>query len=133
MSKPQRISTKHLKAITLISYFSLLFFMPLWLIVLSPSSGLSPALSLVMFTLPLLFPLRGLVKGNPYTYAWSSFIVMIYFLHSLTTLWVSPKDIIWALIELILATTMFLAGSYYAKYRGQELGLSIRKKKDESA
>jgi uncharacterized membrane protein len=104
--------------------------MPLWLIVLSPSSGLSPALSLVMFTLPLLFPLRGLVKGNPYTYAWSSFIVMIYFLHSLTTLWVSPKDMIWALIELILATAMFLAGSYYAKYKGQELGLSIRKKKD---
>ncbi|MCJ8322187.1 MAG: DUF2069 domain-containing protein [Colwellia sp.] len=133
MSKPQRISTKHLKALTLISYFSLLLFMPLWLIVLSPSSGLSPTLSLVMFTLPLLLPLKGLIKGNPYTYAWSSFIVMIYFLHSLTTLWVSPKDLVWALIELILATVMFLAGSYYAKYRGQELGLSIRKKKDKSA
>jgi len=132
MSKPQRISTQNLKALTLISYFSLLLFMPLWLIVLSPSSGLSPALSLVMFTLPLLFPLKGLIKGNPYTYAWSSFIVMIYFLHSLTTLWVSPKDMVWALIELILATIMFLAGSYYAKYRGQELGLSIRKKKDKS-
>jgi len=132
MSKPQKISTKHLKYLTLVSYFSLLLFMPLWLIVLSPSSGLSPALSLVMFTLPLLFPLKGLIKGNPYTYAWSSFIVMIYFLHSLTTLWVSPKDMVWALIELILATVMFLAGSYYAKYRGQELGLSIRKKKDTS-
>lgn len=130
MSKQQRISTKNLKTITLVSYFSLLLFMPLWLIVLSPSSGLSPTLSLVMFTLPLLFPLKGLIKGNPYTYAWSSFIVMIYFLHSLTTLWVSPKDLLWALIELFLATVMFLAGSYYAKYKGQELGLSIRKKKD---
>ncbi len=130
MSKQQRISTKNLKTITLISYFSLLLFMPLWLIVLSPSSGLSPTLSLVMFTLPLLFPLKGLVNGNPYTYAWSSFIVMIYFLHSLTTLWVSPEDMLWASIELFLATVMFLAGSYYAKYKGQELGLSIRKKKE---
>ncbi|MFB1015148.1 MAG: DUF2069 domain-containing protein [Alteromonadaceae bacterium] len=130
MNKQQSISTKNLKTITLISYFSLLLFMPLWLIFLSPSSGLSPALSLVMFTLPLLFPLKGLVQGNPYTYAWSSFIIMIYFLHSLTTLWVSPKDMLWALIELFLATVMFLAGSYYAKYRGQELGLSIRVKKD---
>tara|TARA_B110000908_G_C9989392_1_gene329084 strand:- start:19 stop:405 length:387 start_codon:yes stop_codon:yes gene_type:complete len=128
MNKQQRISTKNLKTITLISYFSLLFYMPLWLILLSPSTGLSPTLSLVMFTLPLLLPLKGLILGNPYTYAWSSFIVMIYFLHSLTTLWVSPKDMLWALIELLLATVMFLAGSYYAKYKGQELGLSIRKK-----
>tara|TARA_B110000240_G_C13326386_1_gene379324 strand:- start:91 stop:498 length:408 start_codon:yes stop_codon:yes gene_type:complete len=130
MNKQQRISTKNLKTITLISYFSLLLFMPLWLILLSPSNGLSPMLTLIMFTLPLLFPLKGLVAGNPYTYAWSSFIIMIYFLHSLTTLWVSPKDMLWASIELLLATVMFLAGSYYAKYRGQELGLSIRTKKD---
>jgi len=131
MNSSSRVSTKNLKKITLISYFSLLIFMPLWLIVLSPSEGLSPMLSIVMFTVPLLFPLKGLLQGNPYTYAWSSFIVMIYFLHSLTTLWVSPEDLLWASIELILATIMFIAGSYYAKYKGQELGLSIRKKKEQ--
>ncbi len=121
-------NTTQLKAITLTAYFGLLLFMPLWLIVLNPSS-MSPWLSLTLFTLPLLLPMRGLLKGEPYTYAWSNFIIMIYFLHSLTTLWVSKSDLIWASIELILASIMFLAGSYYAKYKGQELGLSIRKKK----
>jgi uncharacterized membrane protein len=130
MQKTQRFSTPTLKKVALTGYFSLLFFMPLWLLFLNPSQGLSPLLSLCLFTVPLLFPLKGLVTGNPYTYAWSSFIVMIYFLHSLTTLWVSPEDIIWASLELIFATTMFLAGTYYAKYRGQELGLSIRKPKE---
>lgn len=133
MTTQPRFTTTTLKKITLVSYFSLLFFMPLWLIVLNPSTGLSPTLSIIMFTVPLLFPLKGLVQGNPYTYAWSSFIVMIYFLHSLTTLWVSRSDFFYALIELTLATTMFIAGTYYAKYRGQELGLSIRKKKDETS
>ena len=132
MSKKQRISTQKLKTIALTSYFSLLIFMPLWLIVLNPSTGLSPMLSVLMFTVPLLFPIKGLVQGNPYTYAWSSFIVMIYFLHSLTTLWVSEEDIIWASIELILASVLFISGSYYAKYKGQELGLSIRKKKTKT-
>ena len=120
-----------LKKIALTGYFSLLVLMPLWLVFLNPSEGLGPVLSLVMFTLPLLFPLKGLVQGNPYTYAWSNFIVMIYFLHSLTTLWVSPADMLWAALEFIFATMMFLAGSYYAKYRGQELGLSIRKNKEQ--
>jgi len=132
MSK-QRISTNNLKKIALIGYFSLLFYMPLWLLVLSPSESLSSATTLVMFTLPLLFPLKGLLQGKPYTYAWSNFIVLIYFLHGLTTFWVLPEDRIWATIELIFATTMFLGATYYAKYRGQELGLSIRTKKSDSA
>ena len=130
MQKTQLFSTSTLKIMTLTGYFFLLFFMPLWLIYLNPSQGLSPILSLCLFTVPLLFPLKGLIAGNPYTYACSSFIVMIYFLHSLTTLWVSPEDIIWASLELIFATLMFLSGTYYAKYRGQELGLSIRKPKE---
>jgi len=127
----QRISTNNLKKIALTGYFSLLFFMPLWLIVLSPSESLSTGTSLLMFTLPLLFPLKGLLQGNPFTYAWSNFIVLIYFLHSLTTLWVLPEDRVWALLELIFASTMFYGATYYAKYRGQELGLSIRKKKKD--
>jgi len=128
----QRISTRNLKKIALTGYFSLLFFMPLWLIVLSPSESLSTSTTLFMFTLPLLFPLKGLLQGNPFTYAWSNFIVLIYFLHSLTTLWVLPEDRLWALLELIFASTMFYGATYYAKFRGQELGLSIRKKKTDS-
>ncbi|MEH6597296.1 MAG: DUF2069 domain-containing protein [Colwellia polaris] len=130
MATTPRFSTTRLKQITLFGYFSLLFYMPFWLIIVSDDTALSVPLTLAFFTLPLLFPMKGLVQGNPYTYAWSNFIVMIYFLHSLTTLWVSADEKLWAVGELILATTMFIAGSYYAKYRGQELGLSIRKKKE---
>ncbi len=124
------ITTQTHKKIALTGYFSLLIYMPLWLLIINPSEALSPTLTLVMFTLPLLFPLKGLVQGNPYTFAWSNFVVMIYFLHSLTTVWVSSSDLIWALLEFTFATMMFISGTYYAKYRGQELGLSIRKKKE---
>ncbi|MDO6428406.1 DUF2069 domain-containing protein [Thalassotalea sp. 1_MG-2023] len=126
----QFFSTQQHKKIALTGYFSLLIYIPLWLLWLNPSDELSPTLSLIFFSLPLLFPLRGLIKGNPYTFAWSNFIVMWYFLHGLTTLWVSASDFWWAIIELTFATMMFISGTYYAKYRGQELGLSIRKKKD---
>lgn len=128
----QRLATNTYKKLALIGYFSLLIWMPLWLIVLSPSESLSITTSLVMFTLPLLFPLKGLLQSNPFTYAWSNFIVLIYFLHSLTTLWVLPEDMLWATMELIFASIMFFGATYYAKFRGQELGLSIRKKKENS-
>jgi len=126
----QRLATNTYKKIALIGYFSLLIFMPLWLIVLSPSESLSASTSLLMFTLPLLFPMKGMLQGNPFTYAWSNFIVLIYLLHGLTTLWVLPADRIWAILELIFASAMFIGATYYAKFRGQELGLSNRKKKE---
>jgi len=131
MSSKQKLSTNNYRKIALVGYFSLLIYMPLWLLVISPSAGLNTLTTLTFFTLPLLFPLPGLLKGRPYTYAWSNFITLIYFLHSVTTLWVLPSDRIWASLELLFATIMFIGCSYFAKYRGQELGLSIRKKKEE--
>lgn len=130
-AQTSRVSCATLKKITLTGYFGLLIWMPLWLLYINPTEGFSPYLTLTMFTLPLLFPMKGLLQGNPFTYAWSNFVIMIYFLHSLTTLWVSPEDFLWALIELIFTTIMFIGASYYAKFRGQELGLSIRKKKHD--
>ncbi|MBU2924684.1 DUF2069 domain-containing protein [Colwellia sp. 4_MG-2023] len=131
--KTQKISTPNLRKLALFGYFSLLIFMPLWLLVLSPSESLSALTTFLLFILPLLFPMKGILQGNPFTHAWANFIVLIYFLHSLTTLWVLPSDRIWALLELIFASTMFLGCSYYAKYKGQELGLSIRKPKTDKA
>ena len=128
----KRLATNTYKKIAFIGYFGLILFMPLWLIFISPST-LGMGLSVTLFVLPLLFPLRGMLKGNPYTFAWSNFIVLIYFLHSLTTLWVMRDETILASIELVFASLMFFGGTYYAKYRGQELGLSIRKKKDEDS
>lgn len=105
--------------------------MPLWLLVLAPSESMSAGLSVALFTVPLLFPLKGILKANPYTFAWANFVVMWYFLHSLTSLWVLPEERLYAVVELIAASMMFYGGTYYAKYRGQELGLSIRKKNDK--
>lgn len=124
------INTQTYRKIALVGYFGLLVFMPLWLIWLEPSS-LGVGLAIGLFFVPLLFPIKGLLAGNPYTFAWSNFIVMWYFLHSLTSLWVSENKI-YPSIELILASVMFFGATYYAKYRGQELGLSIRKEKNKS-
>ena len=80
----------------------------------------------------VLLPLPGILKRNPYTYAWANFIVLLYLLHGLTLIWDRPDERLWVVIELVLASMMCTGCMYFAKYRGQELGLSIRKKKEES-
>ncbi len=126
-----KLTTQTYKKIALTGYLSLLSFMVLWIFVLNSSQGLSIWLNSIMFILPLLFPLKGMLNGNPFTYAWANFILILYFLHSTTTLWVNADDRMWAFIELILAFVTFYGCTCYAKYRGQELGLSIRKRKEK--
>lgn len=124
------MKTKHYQLIAQIGYFGLLLLVPVWHLWLSPPSlNLSPWLITSIWFIPLLFPMLGILKGKPYTYAWSGFLALFYLMHSIVILISSSNERLLASVELVL-TTFFLVGSiYYAKYKGQELGLSIRKKK----
>ena len=58
----------------------------------------------------------------------ANFIVMFYFIHGFVTVG-GTRQVIWVLLELIFASLMFIGCTYYARHRGQELGLKIRKLK----
>ncbi len=126
-----RQKIKHLRQITLVGYVGLLILMPVWLIWINPPANVGLNISLILFWLPLFFPMVGLIKGKPYTYAWANFVVMLNFMHGLTTLWVVPEDRFYAVLELVFATMMFLGGTYYARHKGRELGLKLPKLKDQ--
>lgn len=111
-------------------YFGLLIFLPIWNLILVPSV-MDKYITLLLTVGPLLLPMWGILKQKPYTYAWSNFIVLIYMIHGLTLIWDRPDERVYVIIELILTSMMFIGCSYFAKFRGQELGLSIRKKKEE--
>lgn len=126
-----RDKTKRFMWLGQAGYFGLILFLPIWHIYLVPST-MSVSTTLIITLLPLLLPLVGILKRRPYTYAWSNFIVLFYMMHGLTLIWDRPDERLYVIIELVLACMMFTGCSYFAKFRGQELGLSIRKKKEES-
>lgn len=118
--------TRQLKTLALVGYFGLLAWVILWHFVLEDNQQYSRLFLVLFWVVPLLLPMRGLLKGTPYTYAWANFIVMIYFLHGLTAIYTETK---WwyALIELCFATMMFIGCCYYARARGRDLGLKLNK------
>lgn len=118
--------TRQLRLLALIGYFGLFIWVALWHFVLADNAEYSRLFLVLFWIIPLLLPLRGIVRGNPYTHAWANFIVMIYFLHGLTAIYTEQK---WwyALIEIVFATMMFIGCSYYARARGRELGLKLKK------
>lgn len=119
--------TKFFRFLALFGYTGLLIWVVVWHFFLAVGDQYSELFLVLFWVLPLLFPLIGIVKGNPYTHAWANFVVMIYLLHSLTAIYTEDAEWWFALIELCLATMMFIGCSYYAKFRGRELGLGLKK------
>jgi len=129
------MKTDHHKLIATVGYCSLLLLIPLWNLWLSPPAlGLSPWFITAIWFIPLLFPLRGIIKGNPYTFAWCGFLALLYMMHAVVIIYSAylesiSIEILLGVLELLFASLFLMGCIYFAKYRGQELGLSIRKKK----
>ena len=123
--------TRLARNLTLIGYFGTLILIFSWIWWLSPSTLLTPETATIIWFCPLLLPIIGILKNKPFTYAWSGFLAVLYLSQALTTLISTPAEQGLALIELIL-TSMWLAGaSMFSRWRGEELGLEIRKAKKE--
>jgi uncharacterized membrane protein len=126
-----KLTTLFYQRLALSSYFLLIIWLLIWHFLLTPDKSTSTVFTLLFWILPILLPLKGLLQSKPYTYAWTNFIVMYYLLHGLTAIYAVEGERLYALIEIILCCGLFTGCSYYARMRGRELGLGIRKLKDE--
>lgn len=110
-----------------VAYFCLLIWVVLWHSTLSPPVEFSPMFLTAAWSIPLLFPIRGIIQGKPYTFAWSNFILLLYFLHSLTLIYLNEGERAMAITELVIASIAFIANVNYSRQRGKELGLKLKK------
>ncbi|MGF1688259.1 DUF2069 domain-containing protein [Photobacterium japonica] len=99
----------------------------LWQTTLSPHPHLNPWIMAGVWVIPMLLPLPGLLAGRPYTHAWANFILMFYFLHGFTLLWVDEGERWLAVVELLITTLAFICNILFARHRGRELGIKLKR------
>lgn len=109
-------------------YVLLVIMLSYWFIQQGISGEYSMIFSL-LWLIPLLLPLKGILTGKPYTYAWASFILCLYMLHALTLVYVTETNLAFAVIESLLIGILLIGFPFYARIRGRELGLGLKKKK----
>ena len=130
-SVPMSSDTRFYRYLALGSHLALLCWMILWHSVLTDVHTYSPLFIVLVYIVPLVLPLKGIIQAKPYTHAWANFVVLFYVIHGITTAYAVQGEMLYAIIELILATTMFTGCSVFARKRGRELGLGLKKLKEE--
>lgn len=96
------------------SLVCLIFLCLAWELVLAP---IRPGGSLlVLKTVPLLFPLFGILRGKRYTFQWSSMFILLYFTEGVMRGWSEAgmaRGL--ALLEVALSAAFFTAVVAYAR------------------
>lgn len=72
---------------------------------------------LILKALPLLFPLRGILRGNLYTYQWAAMLSLLYLMEGVVRAMSdrSPASAALARVEVLLSAVFFLSAVFYVR------------------
>ncbi|WP_194438675.1 DUF2069 domain-containing protein [Vibrio fluminensis] len=118
-------ATKAYRLLALGANLGLLAWVAIWQISLSPHPHINSTTLAIAWCIPLLLPLPGILAGKPYTHAWANFVLMLYFLHALTIIYVDGGERMLAVVELLLTSGAFAGNILYARARGKEMGMKL--------
>ena len=104
--------------LTLIGYFSLLFGLFAWHLIIEPPA--EHLISIIIFLQigPLMFPLFGLLNGKLYTHAWSMYLAIFYFIIGV---WYTGKneDLKIGLYVIFTSLLFFIGTLIYTRFMGK--------------
>ena len=71
---------------------------------------------LAVMLIPLLFPLRGLIRGRAHTHAWTSFLILFYFIHGVVEAWANADARGLAIAEIVLSVIVYTGAILFARW-----------------
>lgn len=74
----------------------------------------------LLWLLPLAMPLTGMLRDRLRSFAWLTFIVLLYFIMAVLRLFAEPESIR-AQLELVAVVMLFCCAMFYIRERGREL------------
>lgn len=107
--------------LTLFGYFGLLGLLFLWQTILEPSTLFPVSIVIIVFIGPLMFPLRGILYGRPYTHALTSFLALLYFTHGVVEAYGNADERVYALLEILFSVSLYMGAMLFARFRGKEI------------
>lgn len=117
------------KNAALSAYLSLILLIILWEGWLAPAPNAPPGMWLTLKSIPLLFPILGLVRGNVRTYLLTTLLLLFYFTDGVVLTYVHWQDglgfrqpLSYAILEWALASIFFALALRYIKTAGQGPG-----------
>ena len=87
-----------------LAYLALLFLQPVWHALLPTPLGAESWWLALVATVPLLLPLRGILKGSIRSMTWGGYLLVLYLVVGIMEAWSNPPQQLPALLQTALVT-----------------------------
>lgn len=112
-------------------FFGLIVLIFCWHLWINPLPREFVSITLLIQIGPLMFPLKGILHGKPYTYAWASYLALFYFVVGIWYASAEETRIFGSLIA-VLSTIFFIGAVFFARYKAIALKHSTTTNKENS-
>jgi len=116
------MTTTDLKRATIGSYLTLLLLIVLWEGWLSPAPNVPPGTWILLKSVPLLLPMRGLLRGLNRTYLLTALLLMLYFIDGVVLTYLHwntgfkfDRPLPYAIAEWVISTACFTFALLYIR------------------
>ena len=109
------------RKLTLTSYTGLVITVVLWYFVIDPPRFVFSTILSLGYLGILLLPSYALLKKKPKTYLWSSYLVLIIFMHAIIESYANSAHRGFAIVELVLSVLFFFSATLCMRYERQGL------------
>lgn len=107
-------------AAALMGLFGLIFLILAWNVWISPPTQMPRSLVLLLQLPLLLLPMRGMLHGRPYTFAWATFVALLYFVIGVDNAAIEGREVYGGL-EILFSTMMFMGAMIYTRLESRRL------------
>ena len=107
-------------AAALMGLFGLIFLILAWNVWISPPTEMPRSLVLLLQLPLLLLPMRGMLHGRPYTFAWATFVALLYFVIGVDNAAIEGREVYGGL-EILFSTLMFMGAMIYTRLESRRL------------
>lgn len=113
--------TQFYKQLSLVSFFGLMITLICWITLAEHGEHYPISAWLIIALVPLLFPLRGLLHGKPYTHAWTGFLMLLYFSHGIGEVYSAQAFDLYASLEVLFSCVTFISSIIFIRLNANEL------------
>jgi uncharacterized membrane protein len=97
------------------AYLALIALLLAWMVWLDPLPARIASPMLLLLVGPLLIPLRAILHGRRYTMAWSSMLILLYFLHGAAAVASGGRAVWLGALEIALVLSYFSLAILYVR------------------
>ncbi|MEQ1637876.1 MAG: DUF2069 domain-containing protein [Methylococcales bacterium] len=114
-----QIKADYFYSLALVGFFGLFILLMVWNTLWYPSTKLPVALVLLLAIMPLLLPLRGLLKANARSCAWMAYLSIAYLMHGSVEAYVNAAERLPASLEVFFSATLFIGATFFIRFKNR--------------